>query len=354
MSTTTPDAEVISAYQQNLIYNYSAIASLTIVCYEFLATFRHEYELVWKRRWTGATWLFLANRCYNYPFGYFLAVLDSIPTITIALFSALRVFALLGRTYILAVFTFALGLVPVAFNFYQISRATFYYVDDPVLGSSCYINYLISTSVVFDGKNYSVHTIMVLTHLTETLASLLSTIAADVIAITITWIKTYRHVREASSAGANVDFGAALLQYGSLFFIVLFIVNLIDALILLAPSLQSADTVAAFTDVLPNIVLSRFLINLRQINAQESGSAARFSQFSPPNFRMPSISSIVGNLGEPLADNEDDFEDDEDHVVAEVYEDGTHAAVNSGEEVEMADVMDIGRGVIEQVLIESV
>ncbi|KAJ3551701.1 hypothetical protein NM688_g4554 [Phlebia brevispora] len=279
MSTTASDAEIISAYQDNLIYNYFVYAALSM--------------------------------------------LEYLPTIVIAMFSALRVFALLGRTYILATFTFALGLAPAVLNLYQTSQITYYYIDDPVLGASCYFNYLISPSVLFYGKNHSGHIIIVLTHSTATLAGTLSTICADVIAIVVTWIKTYRHVREASSTGADISFGAVLLRYGSLYFI------------------------------LPNIIISRFLINLHQINAHESGSAANFSRFSPLNFHIPSIPSIVGNLGEPLADNEDD-RDDEDRIVAEAYGDGTAgAAVNSAEEVGMSDVMDIGSGGIE-VLAESV
>ncbi|KAJ3556412.1 hypothetical protein NM688_g2041 [Phlebia brevispora] len=298
MSTTASDAEIISKHKANLTYNYSATAVLAIVCYEFVLTFRHEYKLVWKRRWTGATWLFLANRCDNYRLGYFLAVIENLPGIITAVFSTLRVFALLGRAWTPAVFTFALGLFPVALDFYQRAQATYYY--------PCF----------------------------TTLAGTLSTIAADITAIVITWIKTYRHVREASSVGANVGFGEALLRYG--------------ALVLLAPSLVPADPIETLTTTLPSIILSRFLINLRQINAPESGSAARFSHFSPPNFRMPSIPSIIGNLGEPLADNEDEV-DDEDHVIADTYEGGTGTGANSDDEVGTSGVVDIDIGEIEEV-----
>ncbi|KAJ3531855.1 hypothetical protein NM688_g7512 [Phlebia brevispora] len=313
MSSSTPDAEIISAYRADLNYGYCAFAVVTIVCYDFIATFQDEYELAWKRKWTGATWLFLTNRCYNDALQYFLVELETLSTIVVAAFSALRVFALLGHAYIPAAFTFALGLVPVA---YQSSQVTYHYVDDPVLGSSCYTNFVISPSVLFDSKNYSDHIVTVLTHLIATLAGTLSTIAADVIAIAITWIKTYRHVREALSIGANVSLGQALLQYGSLYFI------------------------------LPNIILSHFLINLRQINAAESGTAARLSRFSPLNFRVPSIPSIpsiVGNLGEPLADNEDDL--------AEAFEDRAGSAVNSSEGVETSEGMHITSGEVEEVWI---
>ncbi|KAJ3547685.1 hypothetical protein NM688_g5375 [Phlebia brevispora] len=276
-------------------------------------------------------------------------VLENLPTIIVAVFSTLRVFALLSRTYIPAAFTLTLGLAPVAFVFYQTSQATSYYTDDPPGGPSCNFNYVISPSVVFYSKNYSDNTMMMLTHVTATLAGTISAIAADIIAITTTWIKTYRHIREAASVGANVGFSVVLLGYGGLYFIVLFIIYLATGLVTLDPSLQSGDPVEIFTAVLPNVILSRFLINLRQVDAPESGSAARLSHFSLPNFRVPSIPSIIGNLGEPLADHEDGIDDDEDHVIAEVYEDGTHVAVSAGEEVAMSDVMDSGIGLTEEV-----
>ncbi|KAJ3557357.1 hypothetical protein NM688_g1516 [Phlebia brevispora] len=346
MSATIPDSEIITAYRADLISNYSVTAALgicpsVIVCYEFIATFRHEYELVWKRRWTGFPVQRRSVKCDNSPLQFFLNLFEVLPGVIVAAFSALRVFALLDRTYVVATFTFALGVAPVALDLYLISQATHHYVDDPVLGSSCYVTYLMPPSVLFHSEY------------------VLSTIATDVVAIAITWIKTYRHVREASSVGANVGFGATLLQYGkmsrpyvgltadssetgSLYFIALFVVDFADGLVLLAPFLMFANPIAIFTAMLPSIVLSRFLINLRQVNAPESGSAARLSRFSPPNFRIPSIPSIVGNLGEPLAHNEDDL-GDEDHIVGDACEDGTGAAVNSGEEIgtSASDVIDI-------------
>ncbi|KAJ3534609.1 hypothetical protein NM688_g7109 [Phlebia brevispora] len=353
----------LSAFRASLISNYSVTAALVLVCYEFIVTFQYEYVLVWKRRWTGATWLFLGNRyfmlasilmqispiqmCYNYPLQYFMNVVANLPTIIIAVFSALRVFALLERAYVPAAFTFALGLGAVALDMYQGSQITAYYVDDPVLGSSCYVNHLISPSVLFY-KNYRDHILTVLTQSTATLASTLFTIVADIIAIAITWVKTYRLVREVASVGVNSDLGTMLLRHGSLYFIVLLIVNLMNGLIALIPSLLLVDPMVTFVEILPSIILSRFLINLRQVNTQESGSAAPLSRFSTLNFRMPSIPSVIGILGEPLAGNEDDI-NDEDYVVAEAYEDAIGVAVDSGEGVETPDGMNITSDEIEQV-----
>ena len=49
-------------------------------------------------------------------------------------------------------------------------------------------------------------------------------------------------------------------------------------------------------------MLSRFLINLRQLDASQSTSRSNVhsSRISALNFRMPTADDVVGNLGEPL------------------------------------------------------
>ena len=49
------------------------------------------------------------------------------------------------------------------------------------------------------------------------------------------------------------------------------------------------------------ILIQRFLIHLRYIDHDENTSEIdHFSRFTAPRFRTPPMSSIIGNLGEPL------------------------------------------------------
>ena len=50
------------------------------------------------------------------------------------------------------------------------------------------------------------------------------------------------------------------------------------------------------------IVVSRFIVNLRRANEQESVASSPTEYFSRTsiNFRMPTVASIIGSLGEPL------------------------------------------------------
>ncbi|KAJ3553603.1 hypothetical protein NM688_g3519 [Phlebia brevispora] len=263
MSATSSDSAAIAAYKSNLVYNHCANATLTVVSYEFVITFQREYE------------------CHDFSLTFFISVLDALPQIIVAVFSALRIFALLGGTYMTAVFTLVLGVVPVALD----------------LQYDAFILLQNHRKLIY---------------LPVDLAAVLCSIAADFIAIMITWIKTYRHVREASSLGISAGFGATLIRYGTLYFIVLFVVNLVNGLITLVPSLQLNNPTGIFLATLPNVILSRFLVNLHQVDYPDTGSTVRFSNFSIPNFRMPTILTIIGNLGEPLAIREE-TPDDEAH-----------------------------------------
>ena len=84
-----------------------------------------------------------------------------------AVFSALRVLALLDRNYLAAGIVLLLGLVPIPTNAvsgtadpsqpyklkltaqYENAQSTIYFVDDPLLGASCYGSLALSTSTIF-------------------------------------------------------------------------------------------------------------------------------------------------------------------------------------------------------------
>ncbi|KAJ3546145.1 hypothetical protein NM688_g5547 [Phlebia brevispora] len=153
------------------------------------------------------------------------------------------------------------------------------------------------------------------------------TIATDVVAIVITWLKTYRHVRQAAATGIGASLGATLLRYGALYFVVLCALNIAGLLMSLIPSL--ANPMTAFLDIIPNIVISRFLINLRQVNespGSESSDVLNSSHFSEPRFRVSARSDIIGNLGEPLAGIDESLDDHEDNSDANFCEDCYNAS----------------------------
>ncbi|KAJ3551552.1 hypothetical protein NM688_g4638 [Phlebia brevispora] len=313
-SSSTPNSVVIDTFQTDLAYNYCITAALAFVSYEYLITLRHEYEFLRMRKWTAATWLFLANRYLMLivmivqvlptsagtyvcrpSLLTFEGVLIDLPLAIPAVFSALRVFALLNRAYLTAGLVILLGLVPVGSNVYQDSQNTYQYVDNSVLGSSCYVLYNFS-AICADGTCPR----------SLALASLLAPIAADIITIATTWIKTYRHVRQATSIGMSAGYSETLLEYGTLYFVIICVMNIAELLVYLVPAFQLANPLSIFSTTLPNVVISRFLINLRYANSSEHSDGAHFSQFSIPAFSVPSLPAIISVLGEPLTSGYDE------------------------------------------------
>ncbi|THG94777.1 hypothetical protein EW026_g6758 [Hermanssonia centrifuga] len=67
------------------------------------------------------------------------------------------------------------------------------------------------------------------------------------------------------------------------------------------PSFQNFDFITTVIGTLQPILISRFLLNLRQVGSPEIDSQEAFSsQFSAPGFRVPTLASIIGNMGEDL------------------------------------------------------
>ncbi|KAJ3553353.1 hypothetical protein NM688_g3659 [Phlebia brevispora] len=351
MSSSTPNSVLVAIYEADLWMNYCTIAALALVLYELMITFRYEFEFIWYRKCLCCTGFALqcSSKCEDRPLNFFLYVLYETPKFILAVFSALRVAALLDQAYAAAVSVLMLGLAPIALILYLSSQGTTIYVDDPVLGPSCYFNYLISPSIVFysaaasdaisatlgiSGETESVKTTSMQTvgKLTWLICSVdligtLCIVVADIIAIVVTWIKTRKQARLASAIDMKIPFSAMLLQYGktpshlfvhpqlsglfatgTLFFIILTTIAFLDTLLLLVPSFPEANPLSVILVPLPSIVVSRFLISLRQASTAEVSDVGNSSAVSVLDFRVPSFDSLIGNLGEPFADSEEDFD----------------------------------------------
>ncbi|KAJ3559718.1 hypothetical protein NM688_g174 [Phlebia brevispora] len=363
MSATIPEAQMASVYEADLMMNYAIIAALAVVCYEFVAAFRNEFELVWQRKWTGATWLFLANR-----YSIVAAII-----IQVAPYNA----KMLQR--LASIFSYRGVRNPSGDSGHILRSSSLRIIRTCIYRSRCHIFTLSSLGSDATISGQPRRTLLcrrprtwpiVLLRLPDaaftsipvsfpsscrtsahlrgphstTVASVSCSIAADMIAITITWIKTYCHVRDASAIGIQVGFSATLLEYGTTYFIVLFVVNLLNGLILLVPSLESKNPISPFLSVLPNLILSRFLINLRQVDTPNTSEVARLSRFSAVKFHMPSIPTVIGNLGEPLADGAEEVCED-DGMISEAYGEKSSAISDSG----ASRVLDIAASSVEEV-----
>ncbi|KAJ3552785.1 hypothetical protein NM688_g3971 [Phlebia brevispora] len=193
-------------------------------------------------------------------FVYFL------PLFTPALFSALRVFGLLNHAYLTSGTVFLLGLVRFSIAFGGI-RSGFHHVDNPVLPSSCFACSTVPDSVFFYREHITKHseqstdvfdsvsrTLHFIALLTPDLITLLLLITVRMLTSSI--FKNARNERYLQPSGTEV-----------------------------------ASGVNIFFSLLPNIVISRFLINLREVNSPELrfNNVPHLSYVSALSIRIPPI-----------------------------------------------------------------
>ncbi|KAJ3556663.1 hypothetical protein NM688_g1900 [Phlebia brevispora] len=285
------------------------VASFTIVLYELIITFEYQYEFVWRRKRTIATWLFLANR-----YSLLAVLVAQVVTYSAALPALVRAGMLLllrppddlindDLSILLSASVCVVGpgvcnlcdYIYARFSRHDRAKSVYDWQSQLVLfGLPAYGPAVLPRldDVSFDAVLLTANAF---------------TITAELIAVVTTWIKIYRHIREASSIGINLRFSKVLLQYGK----------------------SSHLSAHHEHNRLPHIALARFVINLRHVKASESSTAPPLSRFSvvPIHFHVSSLTSIIGDLREPLEHS--DLEEVLGHEEDFTYEDRGSIAPNA-------------------------
>ncbi|KAJ3547094.1 hypothetical protein NM688_g5437 [Phlebia brevispora] len=317
MSGPTPSA-IVAQYKSDLVDNYVVTAALCTLCYEYLLTLKYEFGFVYQRKWSMATWLFVVNRylvlatiiqqayrtdlpllqlCYNVPYQSVFTILSALPALIFGIFAALRVFALTERNYYISAVVFLMSLVPLATNTYNLTK------------KSCkLISGEFGLLVAADDLLIAFTTLYRL---------------ANIIVVAATWSKIYRHSREAAALSMRVGYGMILLRDGSIYFLTLLLLAIVELPLETVPSFQAANPVIAITQPLQPILISRFLINLRQVDnsATDVVNTRDLSRFSIPNFRTPTMQDIIGPMGEPLYHGEQEVNDWNDEFLGDGIKD---------------------------------
>jgi len=234
------------------------LIALTYYAYDFLLTFSGEIELFWRRKLSGTTLLFLFNR-YSTLLSMILSPFNSLPWsnqtvescvppyiltviftllsyISIALFSALRAYAIGRQSRIAFVAVLLAGLVLPGTMLTIYIDSTVGMFGSPVYG--CAADLRMSWS----------------TYIKLTTVGRLGTVVADAIVVYLTWKETY-------SAGNRIM--SVVLRDGTIYFSVMFILNFAEVLeVNLDVSFQPLQP---FVDSLGPILVSHFFLNLRQV-----------------------------------------------------------------------------------------
>ncbi|KAI8974520.1 hypothetical protein BD414DRAFT_424359, partial [Trametes punicea] len=276
-------AQLVLLYQAAASNAYWTSSALALLGYDYLLTLHREIRLVWMHKLSGATVLFLLNRymiillyaidmitispinpkvpLHRCPgTGRFITVLEILPYIIWAVFSSLRTYALSRRNIIIGVVVFVLSLVPAGVNAYFFSTLTFVNLPPP---SNCTALSAISDRLSRDA-HWSGCWIV-------TIVSRSSLMAADALAIIVTWASTYGIGKASRDVRLATSFGTLLLRDGelSVTYMALLAMNVVHmTLNTVKPSsfFQQASYVTVVENPLISILISRFILNLRAVD----------------------------------------------------------------------------------------
>jgi len=187
-----------------------------------------------------------------------------------AAFSALRVYAISGHHLLLAGLTLLLGLAPVVTNMcFDIYHTWF---KGP-RGCTLIPHFSVPDMFKFVAYERS------------------SMIASDLVVLSVTWYKAYE-------SRANIDWSSArlsvlLLRDGTVYFMILLILNILQ---IIAWATKLFSTVAYPAQIATSMLISRFLLNLRQGNDASADLPTNQTSIGDMAF----ASRIVGNIGAEL------------------------------------------------------
>ncbi|OJT08433.1 hypothetical protein TRAPUB_616 [Trametes pubescens] len=278
------DNELVDEVQTLFNETYYTFAAFALLAYEYVITFDREVRLVWGGGVTGANTLFVLNRYWlffqyvtqvvtTYPIsqtvstvlltrlGYKLTsyrVGNGGPPFIWAVFSTLRGYALSGRKWWIAILIFAFYVPDIVLTAIYYSRLVPVAVEPPF---NCLLASDLPEATWIHCK--SVHCEFagsLLTALAVTIASRVCLIVGDLIVLIVTWHSTFSITRAAQVANIRMSLTGAILKDGTLYFACLLILNVVNIIVNAVPN---SSAVSAFQDPVTSILVSRFLLNLR-------------------------------------------------------------------------------------------
>ncbi|GJE94697.1 hypothetical protein PsYK624_108680 [Phanerochaete sordida] len=126
-----------------------------------------------------------------------------------------------------------------------------------------------------------------------------SAIVADSLAFILTLMKTLSQVRAARRLrGVTVSLSSCIARDGTIYFAALVALNIARLIVSGAPIQVDLSPVTPFLETLPQILINRFIINLRHV--ADPAVETDLSQASTLGFRIPT--TMLGNIAEPLED----------------------------------------------------
>ncbi|KIK51160.1 hypothetical protein GYMLUDRAFT_252335 [Collybiopsis luxurians FD-317 M1] len=132
-----------------------------------------------------------------------------------------------------------------------------------------------------------------------------------------TLAKTFHHAIEMKRLG-EASVTQVILRDGFLYFLLMLVMGILAAIGTLInwymkPTITTIfDIIVPFFDILPNMLISRLMLNLRTFSSPEEMSrATQASAGQQPEGLTFATNSFLGNIGAPLDDSEEVMEEED-------------------------------------------
>ncbi|KAI9059668.1 hypothetical protein FKP32DRAFT_1579471, partial [Trametes sanguinea] len=240
-----------------------------LLAYEYLITLEQEVRLIWMRKKTGATVLFLVIRYYALFSLLFLQAGSIAPmsdnvalfhVYSLRRFSGLRTLALSGMNWYLASIVFLLASVPFAVNWAIAAIGAVGY-NIPIVG--CRANDLPYLTVIGVALSRS------------------CMIASDLLVIAITWWYATRGGWNQQMGLRRPSLVRVMVVNGTVYFLVLSVLNVLHLILTFLSTLMSAtdplSQIAIFTDPLTAILICRLLLALHAADDKSADQSLNLS-----------------------------------------------------------------------------
>ncbi|KAI0765819.1 hypothetical protein BC629DRAFT_912223 [Irpex lacteus] len=257
-------------------------AAMTLTLYEYLLTFSQEIDLPWGQHRPTSTMgrhQFANSGQSNCTVASRLSETFSLVLYaSTAILVMIRLYVVSNRNVWLLVAITALGVLFSTVNIYYFATLKFNALQAPYTGCQG------QTSLHLSGVNI-----------------VMAIVVVESIVVAVTWINTLSIIRLTREASSRNHKGVSylVLRDGSVYFITLLLMNILS---LLAFRVKLMSNSATYVDTLSSILISRFVLNLRDDNGRSSDPdrTLHMSHLTDLRFSSAPHGRLVGNLGQSL------------------------------------------------------
>ncbi|KAI0338174.1 hypothetical protein BDW22DRAFT_1363306 [Trametopsis cervina] len=244
-----------------MIFGYVTVACFALFLFDVFITLSQEVEVIWSRKLTPTSWLYACaryggvawsilslisptNRQSCFAVTVISDILEAFQFLTLAWFSALRVYALSEHRLWFSGLVFILSIVPFCIEIYGTTTQNIQFNTATL---RCTAAEMASSAVAF---RFS-------------LSARLLMILADIIVLLLTWYRTYGTYQIVKEARFKTSFALLLLRDGTGYFIIILLLNILPLLAQAGKLGLALSVLVTLFQQATSMLIYRFLHNLR-------------------------------------------------------------------------------------------